>query len=56
MDLGKVGLLNCDRSGDRGRAVKMTMVNKACSLRQGAANVQVCQTESPCYNVNQGQV
>lgn len=28
MDLGKVGLLNCDRGEDRGRAVKMTMVNK----------------------------
>lgn len=27
LDLGKVGLLNCDRSDDRGRAVKATKVD-----------------------------
>lgn len=56
MDLGKVGLLDCDRSDGRGRAVRMTMVNRLALSGRVPRGWKVCQTESPGYNVNQGQV
>lgn len=35
VDLGKVGLLNCNGSDDRGRAVKVTMINTGLLCQAG---------------------